>query len=286
MTGRDDVSTGRRDTAGPSHITSTRNARIVGDAKLQQRKERERRAQFLVEGPNAVEDAIADGIVDTVYVAGDVSTWQRAHVEVVSVTDHVLAKLATSRTPQGVVAVARRQPADLAEVDGPVVVVLVDISDPGNLGTVIRSADAAGAGAVVVVGEACDPWNPKAVRAAAGSVSHVPIVIERSANGVLEGLRERGYRVVGLDAAGDLDVFDLEHDDSPVALVVGSEAHGLPAGLAAQLDALARVPTFGRAESLNLSAAAAVALYAAARGRQRVFPTPVDERPRAEHPDH
>jgi TrmH family RNA methyltransferase len=263
--------TGRRTSAGPSHITSTRNARIVAAAKLQQRRERERTGLFLVEGPNAVLDALADGIVDTVYVAGDAAPWEQPGVEVVTVDEHVVDKLATSRSPQGVVAVARRRPANLADVDGALVVLLHEVSTPGNLGTVIRTADAAGAAAVVVVGEACDPWNPKAVRAAAGSLSHLPVVLEPDLAATLAALRERGYRLLGLDADGDRDVFELETDDAPVVLVLGSEAHGLPDGLVAHLDGLVSVPTFGRAESLNLSAAAAVALYAAARGRQRAL---------------
>ena len=261
--------TGRRRSAGPSHITSTRNARVVAAAKLHQRKERERTGLFLVEGPNAVRDAVTDRIVDTVYVAGDPAPWEGGGVEVVTVDEHVLDKLATSRSPQGVVAVARRCPANLADVDGALIVLLHEVSTPGNLGTVIRTADAAGAAAVVVVGEACDPWNPKAVRAAAGSLSHVPVVIEPDLDVTLATLRERGYRLLGLDADGALDVFDLETDAAPVVLVLGNEAHGLPSAVADYLDGLVSVPTFGRAESLNLSAAAAVALYAAARGRHR-----------------
>lgn len=268
MSERNDA-TGRRISAGPSHITSTRNARVVAAAKLQQRRERERTGLFLVEGPNAVGDAVADGIVETVYVAGDPAPWDQRGVEVVTVDEHVLDKLATSRTPQGVVAVARRRPATLADIDGALVVLLHEVSTPGNLGTVIRTADAAGAAGVVVVGEACDPWNPKAVRAAAGSLSHLPVVLAPDVDATLSSLRGMGYRLLGLDADGDLDVFDLESDDAPVVLVLGSEAHGLSDGLIAQLDGLVSVPTFGRAESLNLSAAAAVALYAAARGRHR-----------------
>jgi TrmH family RNA methyltransferase len=266
------VGSGRRDPAGPNHVTSTRNDRVVAAAKLQQRKERERSGQFLIEGPNAVGEALEDGIVETLYVAGDAGDWDGHDVEVITVADHVLAKLATSQSPQGVVAVAERRPAVLADVTGPLVVALWQVSDPGNLGTVIRTADAAGAAAVVVVGEACDPWNPKAVRAAAGSISHLPVVLERDGVAALAALGQRGYRLVGLDARGDMDVFELETDASPVVLVLGSEAHGLPDEVMTVLDGVASVPTFGRAESLNLSAAAAVALFAAARGRHRTLP--------------
>lgn len=262
-----DLTTGRRTSAGPSHISSTRNARIVATAKLQQRKERERTGTFLVEGPNAVRDAITDAIVQTVFVVGDPAPWQRQGVEVVVVDEHVLEKLSTSRSPQGVVAVARRLPADLHQITGPLVAVLWEVSDPGNVGTVIRTADNAGAAAVVVVGDACDPWNPKAVRAAAGSVSHVSVALARDGIQALSDLSAMGYRLVGLDAGGPADVFDLEQQSDPVALILGSEAHGLPAEVLERLDVVAHVPTFGRAESLNLSAAAAVALFAATRGR-------------------
>lgn len=265
----DDTTMGRRDSAGPSFVSSTRNTRVVAAAKLQRRKERERTERFLVEGPNAVDEALDDGIVETIYAVEDhADRYAGRGVEVVVASDEVIAKLATSRSPQGVVAVARREHGSLDDVSGPLVAVLVEVADPGNLGTIIRTADAAGADAVVVAGDACDPWNPKAVRATTGSISHVPIVLADDVASCLSELRARGYRLLGMAADGATDVFALETDDQPVALVFGSEAHGLSPSALALMDAVVAVPLFGKAESLNLSAAAAVALYAAARGRQ------------------
>lgn len=250
-------------------ITSVRNRRVVEAAALSRRKDRRARGQYLVEGPNAVAEALAEGLVDTLFVteplAGD---YVAAPVQVLVCADHVLERVADSRTPQGVVAVARQVTADLADVVGRgVLVVLVDPSDPGNTGTVIRTADAAGAVGVVLAGDAVDPFNPKAVRASTGSICHLPIVVDVSVDDVVAACRAAGQWVVALDMGGAQDVEVLAHDDRSVAVLLGNEAHGLPPALVGQVDDVLSVPTYGRAESLNLGAAAAVTLYTAARAR-------------------
>jgi len=145
--------------------------------------------------------------------------------------------------------------------------VLADIRDPGNAGTVLRTADAAGAGAVVFAGEAVDPYNGKAVRASAGSLFHLDVVRHHDPRAVVDDLRKAGLTVYAADAYGraDLDHVPL---DRPTAWLFGSEAHGLPPDLADAADARVRVPIHGRAESLNLAAAAAVCLYASASGQR------------------
>lgn len=250
-------------------ITSVRNRRVVAAAALARRRERRARGRYLVEGPHAVGEALAEGHVETVFVTADLAARYRRHddVEVVEVTDHVLERLADSRTPQGVVAVARVSTARLADVVGRgVLVVLVNPSDPGNAGTIVRTADAAGATAVVLAGAAVDPFNPKAVRASTGSVCHLPLVVDVDVVDVVAACRGAGQWVVALDAGGVRDVEVLAADDRPVAILLGNEAHGLPEDVVALVDDVLAVPTYGRAESLNLAAAAAVTLYTAARG--------------------
>ena len=248
-------------------ITSTRNDRVKAVAALQRTRERQATGRYLVEGPNAVAEALADDVVETVFVTTDrLAGYLDAGVEVVEVSDHVLERLADSRTPQGVVAVARIQRAALADVVGHGVLVVCDrISDPGNVGAVIRVADATGAAGVVVTAGSVDPWNPKAVRASTGSITHLPIVVDVSLADVLAACRGVGQEVVALDAAGDEDVFSLEERTAPVALVFGNEAHGLDAATIAAVDRTVSIPRLGRAESLNLATAVAVTAYAAAR---------------------
>lgn len=250
-------------------ITSTRNERVKEVAALHRSRERRERGRYLVEGPNAVREALADGVVETVFAVPDQVDDYRRHapaVEVVEVSEHVLERLADSRTPQGVVAVARIERGELADVVGRGVLVVCDrIADPGNVGAVIRVADAAGAVGVVVTAGSVDPWNPKAVRATTGSITHVPIVTEVTVDDVITACRRSGQEVVALDAAGTDDVFSLERRTAPVALVFGNEAHGLDPAVLTAVDRTVAIPRFGRAESLNLATAVAVTAYAAAR---------------------
>ena len=257
-------------------ITSVRNRRVVEAAALARRRNRRAAGRYLVEGPIAVDEALAEGHVETVFATAELASHYRAAgVEVVEVADHVLGRLADSRSPQGVVAVARMVTVPLERVTGRgVLVVLVDPADPGNAGTIIRTADAAGATGVVLAGDGVDPFNPKAVRASTGSTCHVPLVVDVTVDEVLDACRAADQRVVALDMDASADVEVLAGDDGPVAIVFGNEAHGLPTTVRSRVDQVLAVPTYGRAESLNLAAAAAVTLYTAARGRFPPTPTP------------
>ena len=148
---------------------------------------------------------------------------------------------------------------------------LAQVRDPGNAGTVIRTADAAGADAVVLTEASVDVYNPKAVRASAGSLFHLPIAVDAPVDAALRRLRAAGLRVVAADGAGERDLDD-EADSGglavPTAWVFGNEAWGLPEDVRAACDAVVRVPIHGRAESLNLATAAAVCLYASARAHR------------------
>lgn len=268
-------------------ITSAGNAAVKAARKLSRRQARERADAFLVEGPAAVSEALGSLVRLFVADAADASVVRladrarRRGVEVLDVTDTVMAGLAGTVTPQGVVGVATLPRPALDSVLGGarLVVVLSRVSDPGNLGTIIRTADAAGADAVVLAGSSVDPRNPKAVRASAGSLFHLPVLDGLSFADVVAGCRRHGLRLVAADAQGEQvhTELDLLH---PVAFVLGSEAHGLDEAVLASCDVVARIPISdaprpgygGRAESLNLAASAAVLLYEAAR--QRGFADP------------
>jgi RNA methyltransferase, TrmH family len=250
-------------------LTSTRNPRVRELASLSRARVRREQGRHLVEGPHAVGEALAAGVVEELFVvAGEHADLDvPPEVRVTPVTAHVLERLADATTPQGVVAVARTPVATLEEVVGRGLLVVLDaVADPGNAGTILRTADAAGARGVVLTSGSVDPYAPKTVRAAAGSTYHLPVVTGVEFAAVAEACRTRGQRVLGLDGTAERSVFDLEASSAPVALVLGNEAHGLPSDLVGHLDELVGVPLFGRAESLNVAAAAAVAIYAAARG--------------------
>lgn len=193
-------------------------------------------------------------------------------VRVSLVTDEAAGALSETVTPQGLVAVCDLVDAPLADVlDGATfVAVCAGISDPGNVGTVVRVADAAGCGGVVLAGDTVDPHNGKAVRASTGSLFHLPVARDRDAPGVLEACRAAGLVTLLADGRGETDLYDGAFAGvlaGPVAWVFGSEAHGPGRAVSDAAAHRVRVPVLGRAESLNLATAAAVCLYATVAAR-------------------
>jgi len=255
-------------------ITSPRNPKVAAALRLKKRTFRERERRFLVEGAQAVGEALGhpDGLLALFHVDPShplVGRAADAGVEVVHVGEALMGKLTSTVTPQGLVGVAGFVDHDLAAIPGAArcVAILHEVRDPGNAGTVLRSADAVGADAVVFTASSVDVYNPKTVRASAGSLFHIPVVRGVPTADALAEARARGMRVLAMDARGDSDLFELELDD-PVAFVFGNEAWGLPPGVAGLADATVRVPIRGRAESLNLAAAATVCLFEWARRRR------------------
>lgn len=248
--------------------------------RLARRQVRADTGLFLAEGPQAVREALADpGRVREVFALPGAhvdlaATAAAQHLPWQLVDEPAMTALSGTVAPQGVVAVCRHVVRPLDEVlAGPVTlaVACVDVRDPGNAGTIVRSADAAGADAVVLAGDCVDVHNAKVVRASTGSVFHVPVAVEREVGTALAGLRDAGLLVLAADGHGDLDLdeaVDAGLLDGPTAWVFGNEAHGLDAATTAQADHTVRIPIHGRAESLNLATAAAVCLYASARAHR------------------
>lgn len=254
----------------PTRLFTTRTPRVSAALKLHRRREREKAGRFLAEGPQAVREALVAGVVRELFVtsAGGPHADGAAGERVSAVTDEAMAALAETVTPQGVVAVCEFVDVslDAALAKEPrLVAVALDVRDPGNAGTILRTADAAGAGAVIFAGDAVDPYNGKCVRASAGSLFHVDVVRERDIDHVMGALADRGLQVLATSGRGEHDLFEIEGSlAQPTAWLFGGEAHGLPQRLLKQAERV-RVPLYGSAESLNLAAAAAVCLYASAR---------------------
>ncbi|MBQ0992896.1 RNA methyltransferase [Micromonospora sp. PSH03] len=276
---------GRLNRAGGAHIMAftPRTPRVVAARRLQRRRDRDATGRFLAEGPQAVREALARPEVVTELFGTTTAldrypelaaTAARADVPVSEVTDDALAALTETVAPQGLVAVCRHLDVSLEQAlaGAPrLVAVLAEIRDPGNAGTVLRTADAAGAGAVIFAGDAVDPYNGKCVRASAGSLFHVDVVRAPDPVAVVDALRAAGLSIFATTGYGDNDLDDLTDYGrlvGPTAWLFGSEAHGLPEELTAAADTTVRVPLYGRAESLNLAAAAAVCLYASARAQR------------------
>jgi TrmH family RNA methyltransferase len=268
-------------------LISPRSARVAAARRLGKRNFRGKDRLFLAEGPQAVREAAAHRpagratlteLFTTVEAAERyadiIGAARAAGARVHLASDEVIADISTTVTPQGLVGVCRFLDtpfADILAARPKLVAVLAHVRDPGNAGTVLRCADAAGAEAVVLTDASVDLYNPKAVRASVGSLFHLPVAVGVPVERAVEGLTAAGVRVLAADGAGDRDL-DAELDEGtmggPTAWVFGNEAWGLPEETRALADAVVRVPIHGSAESLNLAAAAAVCLYASARAQR------------------
>ena len=255
-------------------------ARFASARRLSAARGRELQAAFLAEGPQTVREALAFGDVRLVIVGPDPTPEadalaNRAHelgCPVVAASREQMAGLTDTVHSQDVVAVCGRPASRLDDVTSPRLVLLLDqVRDPGNVGTLIRSADAFGASAVVATTGTAEVWAPKAVRASAGSVFHVPVVPGVAFMEAIAWARGQGLWLLGADAAGH--PLDRMGDDlaRPTLWVAGNEAHGLPAEHLALLDATVAVPMWGKAESLNVQAAAAICLYCSATAQSHAI---------------
>ena len=227
-----------------------------------------------MEGPKLVAEALAARFpVAELFVAPDgddevVAQAVAAGARVHRLARGVLERVAGTVTPQPLVAVVGRVDVALDDLEGAdFVVVCVEVRDPGNLGSVVRSAEAAGAGGVVCCNGSVDIYGPKTVRASAGSLLHVPIVAGGEPVEVLERMGGWGMRRLGTQARAG-EPYDRVDLTSPVAFVLGNEAHGLPTQLDEVLDGTVTIPMAGRAESLNVGMAAAVLCFEVARQRR------------------
>ncbi len=242
---------------------------IRGTKRLVHRKVRATTGEFLAEGPQAVREALLVSAAIEVFATSTFDDWHTDSVHWHVVDDAEIAEIADAVTPQGIVARCRSVVAtlDALPTDVRLVAIGVDVRDPGNAGSIIRAADAAGADVVVFAGDSVDPLNPKAVRATAGSLFHLPVVVERDLNAVVAAVRARGVTVLAADGAAAADLFSVDLT-RPTAWMFGNEAHGL--GRSADVaDSRVAIPIYGSAESLNLATAAAVCLYASARAQRK-----------------
>lgn len=189
-----------------------------------------------------------------------------AGIRLVPVSSHVMEACSTVETPQGILAVAAPPSHSLSRLlDIPELVLVVAdrIQDPGNLGTIIRIADAAGASGVLVITGSVDPFNPKALRATMGSIFHL-VVVEAEASEARARLKAAGARILVADQAGAIDYAEADYRP-PLAIVLGNEGQGVDPQWKAVADAVVRIPLYGRAESLNAAVAAGLLLYEARR---------------------
>lgn len=258
-------------------LENPRSPRVRAVAKLTKRSARQETGLFLLEGPQAAREALAyrpDTIVEIFATPTAMDKHQdlrdaaeQAGLSVEFTTEAVLDAMADTVTPQGIVAVARQSPTALRDVfaaQPTLIAVCEEVRDPGNLGTIIRAADAAGADAVLLTGRTVDPYNPKVVRATTGSLFHLPIAVGAELSDVVGRSHAAGLRVVAADVGGQDFLEQRPLLAEPTAWLFGNEARGLDEAALSLVDLALRLPIYGRAESLNLATAASVCLYESA----------------------
>jgi len=251
---------------------------IAGLRRLHHRKHRDRRRKFLAEGKQAVSQALAAGAARALYGttaslaehAGLVDRVRAAGLAIHEVTPDGMVWLSQTVTPQHLIAVCDFVDVELQQVlaaTPKLVVVLDRISDPGNAGTLLRTADAAGVDAVIFSDASVDPYNDKCVRASVGSVFGPAVVRGGVTGDIIAALRRSGLQVLATDARADRSLYDMARCgelNCPTAWLFGNEARGLDPELLSAADRSVAIPIYGTAESLNLATAAALCLYASA----------------------
>ncbi|WP_307761036.1 TrmH family RNA methyltransferase [uncultured Phascolarctobacterium sp.] len=261
-------------------LTSVNNPVVKDAADLKQKKNRAEQNAFLVEGLRSVEEAVSYGTVRQLFVLAAAKTPDEARMQAIvgqaaaagadlySVSEQVMKKIADTETPQALTAVVTKQTSSLDELTalGGTILVLDRIGDPGNLGTMIRTADAAGVSGVVLLSGCTDAFAPKAVRSTMGSLLHIPVAEGVSEDDFISWAEGSGYQLLAtcLEGAGNLYHTDLQ---GRVAVVIGSEASGVSDSLLAAAAKKVFIPMEGRAESLNAAVAAGVVLFECLRQR-------------------
>jgi RNA methyltransferase, TrmH family len=257
-------------------VLTERSARVVAAVKLHRQVARRRAQRFLVEGAHLVEAASERGLVREVFVTEAAAQrytalLDRQDAAVSLVTERAAKALSDTVTPAGVVAVceAPRLALDDVLAGGPkLIAVGVEIAEPGNAGTLIRIADAMGAAAVIFGGYSVDPYNGKCLRASAGSIFSIPVVVAPEIGATVDALHASGLQVLATTVDGELSLDDAELV-GPTAWLFGAESHGLSPQLAGQADNRVAIPMAGGAQSLNVAAAAAICLYQSARAQRQ-----------------
>jgi len=260
-------------------LDNPRSPRVRAVAKLANRAARSETGLFLLEGPQAVSEALTfrpDLVVELFATPTALERHPEINeaakdtdIEVEFVTEQVLETMADTVTPQGFVAVCHQFPTSIKKIfanEPKLIAILEEVRDPGNAGTIIRAADAAGADAVIFTGRSVDLYNPKVVRSSTGSIFHLPVAVGATLADVRERAKFADIQILAADIKGD-DLLEVRTSGllaGPTAWLFGNEARGLTDEDLAMADRAVSVPIYGHAESMNLATAASVCLYESA----------------------
>lgn len=257
-------------------VTGLQNPVVKAAAELKQKKYRTQNGLYLAEGLRTAEEAVAYKAVETLfYVATDdertmhlLEDAAAQNIKLVCVSENVMKKIADTETPQGIIAVCKMRQPKLEKLlaSGKMLLVLDRVGDPGNIGTMLRTADAAGIGGLVLLKGCADIYAPKTVRSSMGSLFHIPVLSGVSEQEFVSAAKKAGYDllVTCLDGADNLYKADLS---GRIAFVMGNEAGGVSESLLEKADKRVYIPMAGRTESLNVAMAAGIVMFEALRRR-------------------
>ncbi|RFU60272.1 RNA methyltransferase [Bacillus sp. V59.32b] len=245
------------------YIESAKNPKVKQWKKLLTKKERDKTGQFLVEGFHLVEEALNEGnLVLEVIVGEDTELpvhFKLEGIEVIYAANDVLKAISDTETPQGIAAICEQRNVTFADINPEKVLIIDAVQDPGNIGTMIRTADAAGIDAVIL-GEGCaDPYNPKVIRSTQGSLFHMP-VIKGNLVDMIDQLKNRDIPVYGTALENSVP-FEHVNKTQSFALLVGNEGQGVSIDLLTKTTQNLYIPIYGKSESLNVAIAAGILLY-------------------------
>ncbi|MDK2787229.1 MAG: methyltransferase, TrmH family [Epulopiscium sp.] len=256
--------------------------RLVGLQKS--KKNRNKEKAFVVEGIKIVEEIPKDWEIDSIFVASSFkkenpSFLDRISVhrhlsenEVIEVSDKIFNAISDTMTPQGVLAICRQKSFSLEKVltnENGFYIILEDLQDPGNLGTIIRTGDALGADGIILTKGSVDLYNPKVIRSTMGSIFHLPILTDADINDLLNELRIRNISTLSAHLKGEKYPYQCDLRKN-IALIIGNEANGIKDSTAQKTDLLVKIPMPGKAESLNAAMAAGILMYEVLRQRSNV----------------
>ncbi|PKM50153.1 MAG: 23S rRNA (guanosine(2251)-2'-O)-methyltransferase RlmB [Firmicutes bacterium HGW-Firmicutes-7] len=258
-------------------ITSIQNTKVKRVCALQQKqKERKREGLFVVEGKKIMEETPIE-LIEEVFVTEVFFKENKLYLDECSfkslefVTDKVLLHMSTLVTPQGIIGVIQQRTTQLEDIDfrnQPLLIALDNIQDPGNIGTIIRTADAVNAQGVIISAGSVDIYNPKVVRATMGSIYRVPIIIEAELGEALKLLINKGVKLYAAHLKGTQYYYSMNYKES-ACFLIGNEGQGLSEEIAALASSYIKIPMLGKAESLNAAVAAGILMYEAVRQRQK-----------------
>ena len=262
-----------------TQITSASNPKIKEALDIKNKRSKYKHAAFIIEGTHLVETALASGNkINTAFFTDLFRAKKDGQKilreigkktdEIFEVTEQTMNKLADTEIPQGIIATVSYAIKNLEEIRFklvPLIVAVDGVQEPGNLGTIIRTSDAAGADAVVILKGTCDVFMQKTIRATAGSIFNIPIIYPGT-DKFLEWLKSNGITLIATALDSGKSIFDAGLKN-PIAFVFGNEAHGVSSEIKRKTDLILKIPIFGKAESLNVSASVAVCLYETVRQR-------------------